>query len=80
MPGRANLPFSAAVRVGPMLYLSGQLGTDSPAGRSRVELAWLAVAGAAWGARRFLAWRGQPNLRRRPAPVRPSRRLAARLP
>lgn len=29
MPGRANLPFSAAVRVGPMLYLSGQLGTDA---------------------------------------------------
>jgi lysine/arginine/ornithine transport system substrate-binding protein len=28
MPGRADLPFSAAVRVGPMLYLSGQLGTD----------------------------------------------------
>jgi reactive intermediate/imine deaminase len=28
MPGRASLPFSAAVRVGPMLYLSGQLGTD----------------------------------------------------
>jgi reactive intermediate/imine deaminase len=29
MPGNANLPFSAAVQVGPMLYLSGQLGTDS---------------------------------------------------
>jgi 2-iminobutanoate/2-iminopropanoate deaminase len=29
MPGRADLPFSAAVRVGPTLYLSGQLGTDS---------------------------------------------------
>jgi len=29
MPGRADLPFSALVRVGPMLYLSGQLGTDS---------------------------------------------------
>lgn len=29
MPGGARLPFSAAVRVGPMLYLSGQLGTDS---------------------------------------------------
>jgi 2-iminobutanoate/2-iminopropanoate deaminase len=32
VPMRANggsLPFSAAVRVGPMLYLSGQLGTDS---------------------------------------------------
>jgi 2-iminobutanoate/2-iminopropanoate deaminase len=29
--GRADLPFSAAVRVGPMLYLSGQLGTDSAA-------------------------------------------------
>jgi 2-iminobutanoate/2-iminopropanoate deaminase len=29
MPGAARLPFSAAVRVGPMLYLSGQLGTDS---------------------------------------------------
>jgi enamine deaminase RidA (YjgF/YER057c/UK114 family) len=28
MPGRADLPFSAAVRVGPMVYLSGQLGTD----------------------------------------------------
>ena len=29
MPGRTDLPFSALVRVGPMLYLSGQLGTDS---------------------------------------------------
>jgi len=29
MPGPADLPFSAMVRVGPMLYLSGQLGTDS---------------------------------------------------
>jgi 2-iminobutanoate/2-iminopropanoate deaminase len=29
MPGETRLPFSAAVRVGPMLYLSGQLGTDS---------------------------------------------------
>jgi 2-iminobutanoate/2-iminopropanoate deaminase len=27
--GGAPLPFSAAVRVGPLLYLSGQLGTDS---------------------------------------------------
>jgi 2-iminobutanoate/2-iminopropanoate deaminase len=29
MAGRSDLPFSALVRVGPMLYLSGQLGTDS---------------------------------------------------
>lgn len=29
MPGRSGLPFSAVVRVGSMLYLSGQLGTDS---------------------------------------------------
>ena len=29
MPGSAALPFSEAVRVGDMLYLSGQLGTDS---------------------------------------------------
>ena len=29
MPGRQDLPFSEAVRVGNMLYLSGQLGTDS---------------------------------------------------
>jgi reactive intermediate/imine deaminase len=29
MPGRPDLPFSALVRVGPTLYLSGQLGTDS---------------------------------------------------
>lgn len=29
MPGNRPLPFSAAVRAGPMLYLSGQLGTDS---------------------------------------------------
>lgn len=29
MPGPVDRPFSAAVRVGPMLYLSGQLGTDS---------------------------------------------------
>jgi reactive intermediate/imine deaminase len=32
MPGTRTLPFSEAVRVGDMLYLSGQLGTDS-AGR-----------------------------------------------
>jgi 2-iminobutanoate/2-iminopropanoate deaminase len=32
MPGNMDLPFSAAVRAGPVLYLSGQLGTDS-AGR-----------------------------------------------
>jgi len=29
MGGSAPLPFSAAVRVGDMVYLSGQLGTDS---------------------------------------------------
>jgi reactive intermediate/imine deaminase len=29
MPGSRSLPFSEAVRVGDMLYLSGQLGTDS---------------------------------------------------
>ena len=29
MPGGRDLPFSEAVRVGNMLYLSGQLGTDS---------------------------------------------------
>jgi reactive intermediate/imine deaminase len=29
MPGGARLPFSAAARVGSMLYLSGQIGTDS---------------------------------------------------
>jgi 2-iminobutanoate/2-iminopropanoate deaminase len=29
MPGGRDLPFSEAVRVGDMLYLSGQLGTDS---------------------------------------------------
>jgi 2-iminobutanoate/2-iminopropanoate deaminase len=29
MAGNPSLPFSAAVRVGEMLYLSGQLGTDS---------------------------------------------------
>jgi 2-iminobutanoate/2-iminopropanoate deaminase len=29
MPGDRALPFSEAVRVGNMLYLSGQLGTDS---------------------------------------------------
>jgi 2-iminobutanoate/2-iminopropanoate deaminase len=28
-PGSTPLPFSAGVRVGAMLYLSGQLGTDS---------------------------------------------------
>ena len=32
MPGKLALPFSAAVRAGPVIYLSGQLGTDS-AGR-----------------------------------------------
>ena len=29
MPGSRPLPFSEAVQVGDMLYLSGQLGTDS---------------------------------------------------
>jgi 2-iminobutanoate/2-iminopropanoate deaminase len=29
VPGESSLPFSEAVRVGDMLYLSGQLGTDS---------------------------------------------------
>jgi 2-iminobutanoate/2-iminopropanoate deaminase len=29
MPGPRPLPFAEAVRVGQMLYLSGQLGTDS---------------------------------------------------
>ncbi len=29
MPGERSLPFSEAVRVGDVLYLSGQLGTDS---------------------------------------------------
>ena len=29
VPGQSGLPFSEAVRVGPMLYLSGQLGTDA---------------------------------------------------
>ena len=29
MPGQPGLPFSEAVRVGNILYLSGQLGTDS---------------------------------------------------
>ena len=32
MPGERALPFSEAVRVGNMLYLSGQLGTDSTGG------------------------------------------------
>jgi 2-iminobutanoate/2-iminopropanoate deaminase len=29
LPGNPSLPFSAAVRVGDLLFLSGQLGTDS---------------------------------------------------
>jgi reactive intermediate/imine deaminase len=29
VPGGSNLPFSEAVRVGPMLYLAGQLGTGA---------------------------------------------------
>jgi 2-iminobutanoate/2-iminopropanoate deaminase len=29
LPGNPGLPFSEAVRVGSMLYLSGQMGTDS---------------------------------------------------
>jgi 2-iminobutanoate/2-iminopropanoate deaminase len=29
VPGQPSLPFSEAVRVGEMLYLSGQIGTDS---------------------------------------------------
>ena len=29
VPGNSSLPFAEAVRVGDMLYLSGQLGTDS---------------------------------------------------
>jgi len=28
LAGGSSLPFSAAVRVGPMIYLSGQIGTD----------------------------------------------------
>jgi len=29
LPAGVRLPFSEAVRVGPMLYLSGQMGTDA---------------------------------------------------
>jgi reactive intermediate/imine deaminase len=29
VPGQSGLPFSEAVRVGSMLYLSGQIGTDA---------------------------------------------------
>jgi len=29
VPGQSTLPFAEAVRVGDMLYLSGQIGTDS---------------------------------------------------
>lgn len=29
IPGNTGLPFSAAVRVGDMLYLSGQMGVDA---------------------------------------------------
>ena len=29
VPGGTNLPFSEAVRVGPMLYLAGQIGSDA---------------------------------------------------
>src|SRR5688572_8407576 len=29
VPGNSSLPFSEAVQIGDMLYLSGQLGTDS---------------------------------------------------
>lgn len=29
VPGGSNLPFSEAVRVGPMLYLAGQIGTGA---------------------------------------------------
>ena len=29
LPGQAPLPFSSAVRVGELLFLSGQIGTDS---------------------------------------------------
>ena len=29
VPGQTGLPFSEAVRVGPMLYLAGQIGGDS---------------------------------------------------
>ncbi len=32
VPGNRSLPFSAAVRVGDMLYLSGQIGTDTAGG------------------------------------------------
>ena len=32
MPGDSNLPFSEAVRVGKVLFLSGQLGTDPATG------------------------------------------------
>lgn len=38
VPGNAQLPFSEAVRVGNMLYLSGQVGTKSLSGDSGMEL------------------------------------------
>ena len=33
MPAESKLPFSEAVRVGHMLYLSGQIGFDSATGK-----------------------------------------------
>lgn len=39
VPGRSQLPFSEAVRVGSMLYLAGQIGTRSMEGDvSKIEL------------------------------------------
>ncbi|HZA99273.1 MAG TPA: Rid family hydrolase [Gemmatimonadales bacterium] len=57
VPGQPALPFSEAVRVGNMLYLSGQLGTDSngrlvPGGiraETRQALSNIAAALERWG-------------------------------
>lgn len=38
VPGNAQLPFSEAVRVGKMLYLAGQVGTQSDSGDTGMQL------------------------------------------
>jgi len=50
MPGPRPLPFAEAVRVGQMLYLSGQLGTDGIGPETRQALTNVAAVLARHGA------------------------------
>ena len=62
MPGNANLPFSAVVQVGPMLYLSGNSAPTASDAWSRGESGprrrrpWR--TSATWSRRRARGWTG----------------------